>query len=114
MTEEMKLKRELLKKLSAAAAELVEEGKAETINAALILLYKEQGHAEIHSFRKWLDLGFVVKKGEKALLLWGEPKKAMKQEKQPTDSDKDEFKFFPLAYVFSNKQVEPLQKKAAA
>jgi hypothetical protein len=49
-----------------------------------------------------------VKKGEKALLLWGEPRKAAKQEKT-TGNEKDEFSFFPLAYVFSENQVEKLK-----
>lgn len=54
-------------------------------------------------------LGKVVKKGEKALLLWGEPRNGGKQEKEEGKDD-DEYKFFPLAYVFSQLQVEPLKK----
>jgi hypothetical protein len=109
MTQEMQNKRQELKELSKAAAALVEEQKAASINDALVLIYAMQGHEEIHSFKKWLELGYAVKKGEKALLLWGEPQKALKQEKQ-NEGEKDEFKFFPLAYVFSNKQVQPLKK----
>jgi hypothetical protein len=108
MKEETKEKREQLKKLSAIAAELVKEGEAETINEGLILLYEKQGHTEIHSFKKWLEMGYAVRKGEKALLLWGQPKTGLNQEKEK-EGEKDEFKFFPLAYVFSRKQVEPLK-----
>lgn len=107
MTQQMQDKRNDLKELSKAAAELVKQQKAASVNDALVLIYAMQGHDEVHSFNQWKELGYVVKKGEKALLLWGEPRKGLKQEKQQ-DNEKDEFKFFPLAYVFSNKQVEPL------
>ncbi len=103
-------KRNALKELSKAAAEFVAEEKAGSINDGLALIYNMQGHTEIKSFRAWIKEGYVVKKGEKALLLWGEPLKALNQEKK-TGDEKDEYKFFPLAFVFSNKQVEPLETK---
>lgn len=111
MTEAMKLKRATLKELSSSAAILVKTGAFDTINKALVAMYAEQGHTEIHSFKQWLAFGKVVKKGEKALLLWGEPVNGNKQETEATTED-DENKFFPLAYVFSNLQVEPLKKAA--
>ena len=42
------------------------------------------------SFKKWLELGQVVKKGEKALLLWGTPRQTPNQEKTK-DEEADEF-----------------------
>jgi hypothetical protein len=111
MTDEMKVKRDQLKRLSKLAGKLVEAGECASINDALVMLYNGEGHTEIHSFKKWLSLGFTVKRGEKALLLWGEPRKAFNQEKQG-EKEKDEFNFFPLAYVFSQKQVEPLKMLA--
>lgn len=110
MKSDIQAKREQLKELSKAAAKFVEEEKAASINDALTIIYQLQGHEEIHSFKEWLSRGFVVKIGEKALLLWGTPFKASKQEKQESN-EKDEYKFFPLAFVFSNKQVEPLVTK---
>lgn len=110
MKDDIKAKREGLKALSKAAAMLVKEGAADSINDALVMLYKEQGHEEVHKFKKWLELGYVVRRGEKALLLWGQPRNGSNQEKQ-TEADQDEYKFFPLAYVFSNKQVERLYDK---
>ncbi len=100
-------KRNALKELSKAASTLMLEGKAASINDGLALIYNIQGHTEIKSFRSWFKDGFVVKKGEKALLLWGEPLKVVKQEKQK-DDEKDDYKFFPLAFVFSNLQVSKL------
>ena len=107
MTEELKAKREQLKQLSNIIKMAVKEGMYSTVNEGLVDMYNKEGHTEIHSFKHWLTMGMVVKKGEKALLLWGEPRKAPNKEKQAAE-DKDEFSFFPLAYVFSNKQVKPL------
>ncbi len=111
MTEQMNAKRQALKELSRIAAQIVEKGDASTVNEALVMIYAEQGHTELHSFKKWLEQGYTVRKGEKALLLWAEPRKALNAEKK-TDNEKDEFKFFPLAYVFSQNQVEPLKHLA--
>lgn len=113
MNEIVKQKRDALKSLSSIAAERVKAGEFATINEALVAMYKEAGHTEIHSFKHWLTLGFVVRKGEKALLLWGEPVKSQKQEKE-VGSDDDDFKFFPLAFVFSQQQVDKLIVHAKA
>lgn len=109
MTQEMQTKREELKSISRILQKAVKAGAFGSVNEGLVAMYAEQGHTEIHSFKKWLELGYCVRKGEKALLLWGEPRKADNKQKQ-TEQDKDEFSFFPLAYVFSDKQVEPLKK----
>lgn len=111
----MKLKRQGLSDLSRVIKMGIAAGIYESVNEGLIETYKQEGHTEIHSFKQWLKLGKVVKKGEKALLLWGEPRKGGKQE-QPSEpgADNDEYKFFPLAYVFSNLQVESLQIHAKA
>lgn len=117
MTEEMKLKRQALKALSKEVMQFIEQEQAATVNEALVIHYAQQGHTNLHSFRGWLTEGKVVKKGEKALLLWGEPRQGGKIEKekpQPGSQDDDDYKFFPLAYVFSEKQVEPLTQKKAA
>jgi hypothetical protein len=111
MTKEMQIKREGLKGISRMIQQLVKSGVYSSVNEGLVDMYRKEGHTEIHSFKKWMEQGYCVRKGEKALLLWGEPRNAQKQEKT-NDSDKDEFSFFPLAYVFSQKQVEPLKHLA--
>lgn len=108
MTLEMQQKREQLKAMSRAAKQLVQAGAFDTVNEAIVAMYAEQGHTELNSFKGWLDRGFCVRRGEKALLLWGQPHKARNQE--PKDGEKDEFSFFPLAYVFSQKQVEAMKQ----
>ena len=113
MTEEMKEKRAKLRLLSQEAKELVESGEAESINEGLAMIYAEDGHRNLKSFKEWLKLGKAVKKGEKALLLWGKPLKKQKDQ-EPKPEDEDDPDFYPLAYVFSSKQVEPKRERVAA
>jgi len=105
MTDEIKEKRAKLRLLSKSAKELVEMGEAESINEGLIKIYAVDGHLNLKSFKEWLKFGKVVKKGEKALLLWGKPLRK-KNDFVPNQEVLDEYDFFPLAYVFSNLQVE--------
>jgi len=110
-----KEKREKLKSLSAGAKKLVKIGAFDTVNEAIIeTIYKNDGHTHFNTFFGWKLDGFNVKKGSKAFLVWGKPRKVKKQEVQ--EGEKDEFSHFPLAYLFSNLQVEPqavvLQKVA--
>jgi hypothetical protein len=112
MTQQMNEKRQALKDLSKAVMHYVEEEQAATVNEALAIHYAMQGHIELKSYRQWKKEGFQVRRGEKALLMWGEPVKATNQEKQ-SQADKEEFKFFPLAYVFSQKQVDPVEVEAS-
>jgi N-terminal domain of anti-restriction factor ArdC len=79
-----------------------------SVNAGLATYYAEQGHTIINSYKRWKEQGYQVKKGSKALLLWGEPKPIKKKGEQPPKKEGEEDTFFPLAYVFSNLQVEPL------
>jgi hypothetical protein len=97
-------RREELKALSAGFKMLIKCGAIGSINEGLANYYREQGHAELKSYRRWQDEGFQVKKGSKALLLWGEP--VRRKDKEPTEPAEDDFSFFPVAYVFSNLQVE--------
>lgn len=109
MNQEMKNKREELKALSAGYKMLVKEGAIESVNEGLAMYYAEQGHSTLKSYRQWKEDGYQVKRGSKALLMWGQPKTYGKQEEQASKPDEEKEKeFFPLAYVFSNLQVEPL------
>lgn len=107
----MKHRREELKAISAGYQMLVKEGAIGTVNEGLAMYYAEQGHTTLHSYKQWLDLGFQVKRGSKALLMWGSPL-TYKKEGQPEkkEGEEKEDQFYPLAYVFSNLQVEPTAK----
>ena len=98
-------RREELKALSQHISLMVKEGIYNTVNERLVEMYEEDGHEELNTFWQWKAKGFSVKKGAKALLLWGRPKR-----KKQDDSD-DEYKFFPICYVFSEHMVEPIKEK---
>jgi len=110
MKEEMKAKRQQLKELSRIIQIAVKDGQYTSVNEGLAEIYAQEGHTELHSFKGWLTKGFAVKKGEKALLMWGQPKDKHKQEQQPEGEEEDKTQFWPLAYLFSQLQVEPLKK----
>lgn len=95
-------KREQLKELSNGLRILVKQGAIESVNEGLKSIYAEQGHTELNTFNQWREKGFLVKKGSKALLLWGRPV----SKPQDQDQEQDEYSFFPVCYVFSNLQVE--------
>lgn len=107
-------KREYLRKLSRLAREMREadpELEDMTINDIVIeQFYTKDGHTEFALFNDWRQRGYKIKKGSKAFVIWGRKRKAQKAAEEP-EKDPDEFKFFPLAYLFSNKQVEPLPKE---
>ncbi|MCW3127199.1 MAG: hypothetical protein JWO03_2857 [Bacteroidetes bacterium] len=97
--------------LKAICATLPQQEEGQTVNELLVLMYAEKGYTDLKSLRTWNSEGRVVKKGEKALLLWGRPN----QQRQPADGsaaaapapEDDEMKFFPLAYVFDITQTNP-------
>lgn len=77
-----------------------------SVNEALKAVYAGQGHFEFNTYQGWKEKGKQVKKGEKALLFWGKPRKVEDKEKPLTDGEGfKKYKFFPLAYLFSQKQV---------
>ena len=124
--EETKSKREIalerrmaLKYLCDNLKLMVELGQLEpsdTKNGLLRQYYAMAGHKELHTFGEWKELGYHVKKGETAILFWGKPKasKEAKEAAKAAGQDEETAKedYFPLAYLFSQKQVSPIQKQA--
>ena len=108
MNDNMKEKRAQLHALSMQAKSLIDFGKAETINEGLKLIYSADGHTELKSFKQWKESGQIVRKGEKALMLWAKPLSSQKEKEGKTEEAEGR-DFFPVAYVFSNLQVEPLK-----
>lgn len=103
-------KREQLKQISKIAKKLQEKEYPElTINEILLnILYqpknKKASKLTFDTFNGWREKGMRVKKGEKAYLIWGKKRKALQQESEK--DEKEDFNFFPLAFVFSSSQVE--------
>lgn len=88
-------------------------GLEESPNELLRAYYAQAGHTELKTFEEWKQAGFYIRKGEKAILLWGHPKpsrqakEAAKQAGKPEEEAENDF--YPLAYLFSNQQVAPRQ-----
>lgn len=97
----IKAKRIELKEISAALAELKENGSISTINEGLKSIYEKDGHHELKTFDQWERAGMHVKRGAKAVYLWGrETVKTITE-----DGQEKEIKFFPLVPLFSDNQV---------
>lgn len=83
--------------------------EAETVNQGLIEMYFENSEVpELSTFGGWKKQGFKVKKGEKStVIIWGKPRKATKKtETKNGKDDESKYKYFPLAYLFTENQVE--------
>jgi hypothetical protein len=113
-----KEKRNLLIQLSAQAKEIqlleIETGEDDrNINSILIDdFYTDSKNQTFNTFHEWLNQGFKVKKGEKAFLVWGRKRKNNQDQenKEPKTEAEKVFSFYPLCYLFSNAQVEPIKK----
>jgi hypothetical protein len=108
----IKEKREELKALSNAVKPLVKMGQFDTVNEAVLqIYYQRNGHDVFKTFQQWKAEGFNVKKGEHAFYIWGRPSEKQKQEQQPEETPaEDGTGFFPLCFLFSNKQVIKAEK----
>ena len=108
------IRRDELKALSRIVKMGMKTGAidAASVNDGLIQLYSVDGHEVFNTFYQWKALGKSIIKGSKAFAVWGSPQDA-KTRSQPapmtvvTDKpeEDDEFKYWPLCYLFSNLQV---------
>lgn len=105
-------KRSYLKELSKPIKMMVKEGMFNSVNEGLKKMYHEEGHETLKTLQQWNKKGMRVKKGETALLLWGSPKKIELANDENTEVD--EINFFPICFVFSQKQVQKSQKGGQA
>ena len=94
-------KRLELKEISNTFAPLKENGTINTINEGLKAYYMKEGHRELKTFAQWELSGMKVKKGMKALYMWGK-----QTTKTVTDNgETKEIIFCPLVALFSDLQV---------
>lgn len=112
-------KRAKLKELSEQAREFRELEGDESLKINDIIIeqfYTNETHTEFSTFKGWIKKGYAVKKGETAFSIWGKPKQENeKGEVEPiADEDDEKGTFYPIAYIFSNAQVQPLKKKESA
>lgn len=113
--EAAKAKRDELKLLSKGIKELIKVGVYSTINEGLISIYAESGHTKLNTLHQWNEQNMTIKKGEKAFLLWGSPIQRKKGEAPEASAEQgtetDETDFWPICYVFSENQVQPMAAK---
>lgn len=110
-----KERREALKELSRAVKPLVKEGQFDSVNEAVIeLFYRQDGHTEFNTLWEWNRKGYRVQKGSKAFAVWATPKKLNRIEDQAKGDDDKKMDFYPICYLFSNLQVEPMAERRAA
>lgn len=97
-------KRQELCKISKVAQEIRKnEGIDETINYILLNhVYDTNDANEFKTFEDWRNSGYQVRKGEKAFVVWGKPRKP---KKDTTEDAPDDYRFYPITYLFSDKQV---------
>lgn len=98
--------------------QLMEEGKIGS-TGRFFEIQNEEGKTEkipepeeIHSFSRWKEYGYSVKKGEKAIAkieIW---KKGTKKEEteEEENAEKKERMFKKVAFFFSPAQVEPIRE----
>jgi hypothetical protein len=108
-------KRNELKELSRHLQKQAQDhGLKTSTNFLLREWYAADGHKELKTFEQWKEAGYFVRKGEKALLLWGHPKPSKQALTTATENGKTEEDaendFYPIAYVFSNMQVKQISK----
>lgn len=100
-------KRNRLREVSKPIQILVKAGALPSVNHGLKQIYYQEGHDDLKTIWEWNDEGKRVKKGEKALLLWGSPRKAKKAtEVKNKGAEVDDMQYYPICYVFSAKQVQ--------
>ena len=97
----IKQKREEIKIISTTLKELKENGSIQTINEGLKEIYKQQGNADLRTYDQWKKAGFQIKRGAKALYLWGRQTAKTVNE----NGEEKEITYFPLVAVFSENQV---------
>jgi len=98
----------------AVAAGMMQPSEDNTINGLLRMFYAAAGHTELKTFDEWKKAGYIVRKGQKALLLWGRPRRQDKEADDTNVGDATAMEFFPTCYVFSRTQVHAMTAKAQA
>lgn len=93
--------------ISKVAKMAVATGEFESVNEFIVDSYKDEENTDFNTYKGWLEEGQQVKKGEHSEFpIWGRKRKATKKATENNKED-EEFKFFPVANLFSNRQVEP-------
>ena len=80
------------------------------VNDIIAQWYRDQTGAQLFkTYKQWKEDGQQVRKGETAFLLWAKKEGVFKKDETGKPSDQIDYEFFPVAYLFSNLQVDPAQ-----
>jgi len=103
--EQYKAKRSELIAMSQNIRLAIKEGIYDTVNEGLKKFYEAENTdiEEFNTFNQWKEKGYTIMKGSKAFLFWGQPRNYSQVPEEGTEPE--EFKYFPIAYLFSNLQV---------
>jgi hypothetical protein len=93
-----------------------------TLNFIMLkYFYKVPEGMELGTFHQWKAKGCMIKKGEKALTIWGQPIHSQRLEKAKAKGEpapeEDESEYFPMCFLFRADQVltaEELEAEKAA
>lgn len=104
-------KKELLRELSEIAKMRMELGTTEEakVNDVLLEMFSSKEHSTFSTFNGWKAKGFQVRKGQKGFFIWSAPIKGKKKQETDGEEEQGSFKFFGLAHIFSNAQVDPVE-----
>ena len=118
--EERFQKRQALKDLSTSLIAMRDRGEYmgnedDTVNGLLRFYYACKGLKNLKTFKEWKKGGFIVKKGEKSLLVWGSPvsskaeKERVKELKKEGKEEEAKDDFFPICHLFAESQVRKIE-----
>jgi antirestriction protein ArdC len=83
-----------------------------SLHNQLLIAFQLEGATRVAGFRRWMELGYCVRKGEHAIRIWAPcppSKKALRQWKEEGCNPQTEPRTcFRLVAVFDRSQVEPL------
>ncbi len=92
---------------------LIETGEYDSVNEGLkdLICEKNPEITEFKTFRQWKEEGYTILKGSRAFVLWGQPRKVSQVPEGETEPE--EYKYWPLCYLFANTQVYKREPKPA-
>lgn len=78
-----------------------------TVNYILLNhMYPTDEATEFNTFKQWKEKGATIKKGSKAFAIWAQPIAGQKPDKKKEEGQEpDQYEYFPICFLFSNKQV---------
>ena len=113
--DQYKANRSALIQLSTALRLLVKEGALDSVNEGLKEIYEKSDPeiSEFKTFWQWKDEGFTIKRGSKAFLIWGQPRRG--SQVAEGSEEPEEYNYWPLCYLFANTQVyKPAKQRQTA